>query len=1615
MPFTNKMKKILLTLALTLSVIGLLNATGFMQIGGVAEAVEGRGILERLFTTEERGMSFVQFEGSLAELTVEGYDEALVRTTDFRDFVLTVVNFALGFLGLFAVIIVIYGGVLYVASAGEEEKTQKGKKAITYATIGLLIVMGSFAFVNTIIRGAVGEGEEERRFISGTTMAAGFNATSERVSRNAREVYEKFVRLLEVDEELKSIEGNATRETLNYGEGEVVQAVPKSEVLSFLHNTKQRLLSIRRGFESFDETYRTINELIREIDRDIAEISAYPDVRVKVSEIAGGTWGVKVSDGSVETCSPMTEPVDQFVNCSPYPASLYPKWKDIRSKFVDDSYPRDEIMLPLKNEFNENVWDNLESLSIIHGELRALDVAIAGDVGTHYQATMREFTGRDDLPVPRGADTGSFLNMLAPTTSDMPPGLPEKLFRALENQLKYAEAINDLQAVEARLRANVTTGNAPLLVTFDVGGTVDPAGGTLVAGNIEWDLEGTRRLETDTPVDVMGAVECTAEPVLSADERERYREVLGATFRQCVFKHPGTYVASVRIRSNDPTRYVPGTSTLIIRVNPPTTLLDLEMRAGAQDPIPIMKYDERGLLILSRDNIPVTLTEARGGITFDASGTANVENFSWDFGNNQTVMTDIGGVQETEYTSKGRYRVELRVTNRVGEVDKKIFTLDVRDLAARITVSPTEDIFIGEEVRMDASRSAGENIRAYEWEIRRMGTEGRPDEKLELGAKASQRSFEHKFEEPGRYRIDLALTSDLESVRAEPYYITVSSRPPIAVFEDEIPRPTQPSTVHLDARGSFNPDGEVEDLIYEWRIRPDSDDGRNWIIANETTLSDMSPVIRFREKGEYEVTLKVTDSRTIGQGMRPQYAEVSRTINIDNILDVAWDEDHLTTAQLDEEGEAEMTFGLISENAVDYEIDFGDGESSAGLMGEVISHTYTSAGRYTVEAKVYDAEDNVNTISRRVYIGQSDSPLAKIGLAVSGVEIYDFSRPVTVSKVDNLRFDASLSRNVDGTGRNLNYSWDFGDTGRSSNRIAFHSYRELSPPDTGHYVVRLRVMDQTDPTKYDEDEIYINVVNLPPTFSSVQGVPEFRPIGALRTPVNVNVRAFGAEDPDGQITQYRWWYFDVNRPDDPLGMQITTSPNAVLKIGTKGLEGEEVTYGFGLEVTDNDNLTYSNEEDIMMGNYHTITVVNGPNIPPTASFTVDKTSVYVGDPINFTSTSTDPDGEIVRYYWDFDGDGFHNVEGTTRSNVSHVYKMKNMEGYNVRLKVVDDGGAEAVSDPITIYVDSRAEPPVAAFKTEPVEMEEDERGFKVQFINTSSVDEDAGAEIIDYRWDFDIDYDSTGDGITDNDIDSREENPVRTFPGQGNYRVKLTITDNQGNRSEVVQTVRVPLASPPVAEFTYTVRDGEVHFQNRSTSDIAAGAAIVRYNWDFDVDIATTEDSDLENPVYSYPASGKYRVRLEVRDSHGGTDSTIKEVDFQLPEVTPPDDVVAPPDDVTDPVVTPPPPSHQLRAVLRTTPPPAADGIVYLEGDKGTVKFDFSDSQGPISLYTFDKNIYFDSTGDGIPDNDVDYQTILPGRWTTNFEREWGRIGVKLTVRDIYGNKHSTVKEIKFK
>ena len=76
--------------------------------------------------------------------------------TDFRTLVLTIISYFLGFLGLLATIMIIYGGITYVSSAGNDEAVGKAKKIILYAVIGIIVILLSFVIVNAVLGAQTG-------------------------------------------------------------------------------------------------------------------------------------------------------------------------------------------------------------------------------------------------------------------------------------------------------------------------------------------------------------------------------------------------------------------------------------------------------------------------------------------------------------------------------------------------------------------------------------------------------------------------------------------------------------------------------------------------------------------------------------------------------------------------------------------------------------------------------------------------------------------------------------------------------------------------------------------------------------------------------------------------------------------------------------------------------------------------------------------------------------------------------------------------------------------------------------------------------------------------------------------------------------------------------------------------------------------------------------------------------------------------------------------------------------------------------------------------------------------------------------------------------------------
>jgi len=89
------------------------------------------------------------------------------------------------------------------------------------------------------------------------------------------------------------------------------------------------------------------------------------------------------------------------------------------------------------------------------------------------------------------------------------------------------------------------------------------------------------------------------------------------------------------------------------------------------------------------------------------------------------------------------------------------------------------------------------------------------------------------------------------------------------------------------------------------------------------------------------------------------------------------------------------------------------------------------------------------------------------------------------------------------------------------------------------------------------------------------------------------------------------------------------------------------------------------------------------NSPPVASFVYSPAGPKVGQRATFdASSSHDPDGKIVSYEWDWDGDGTYD-ESTTDSTIFHTWNAAGT--YRVTLKVTDNGqAADTVSKEITV-------------------------------------------------------------------------------------------------------------------------------------------------------------------------------------------------------------------------------------------------------------------------------------------------------------------------------------------
>lgn len=88
------------------------------------------------------------FSGAQAQVNVPNPIEA----ESVPALVNSIVKAILGIVGALALLMFVYGGVLWLTSLGNKERIKKGQDVLTWATIGLLIIFSSYAILTVVFQ-----------------------------------------------------------------------------------------------------------------------------------------------------------------------------------------------------------------------------------------------------------------------------------------------------------------------------------------------------------------------------------------------------------------------------------------------------------------------------------------------------------------------------------------------------------------------------------------------------------------------------------------------------------------------------------------------------------------------------------------------------------------------------------------------------------------------------------------------------------------------------------------------------------------------------------------------------------------------------------------------------------------------------------------------------------------------------------------------------------------------------------------------------------------------------------------------------------------------------------------------------------------------------------------------------------------------------------------------------------------------------------------------------------------------------------------------------------------------------------------------------------------------
>jgi len=480
----------------------------------------------------------------------------------------------------------------------------------------------------------------------------------------------------------------------------------------------------------------------------------------------------------------------------------------------------------------------------------------------------------------------------------------------------------------------------------------------------------------------------------------------------------------------------------------------------------------------------------------------------WDFGDGTvSVIQDQNQLSAKEkvthtYENPGTYTVTLRITDEAqnfGQVTKTMILNDSNTPTADFDFQADEMLTTASKVRFDATASSSPqgSVSKYDWRVTSAANE--------VVKVSNEKIFTYSFPKPGRYEVSLQVTTSLGTVSGRvSHRFFVESSPPLAAFDFSYD-PYVPNKITFDATASSDPDTN-DVLSFSWDF-----DGDN--IFDLSSSRDPEVTRTLDKVGNNLVTLRVTDAAGLT-------SDVSRMVPVTSLL--------VSTMQIQEGSQAigvaplqvnlvgggfrSLTTRVDTNTITSFEWDFGDGSeivrsTSISQGVEVQSHTYTEPGRYLATLKVADREGEEAISAYPIHVGDGSGPIASV--------FFTPSYPLTGSLATLFNFDGSKSINTEGSTTDLDFSWDFGDgSPLASGATTTHQYKRQ-----GTFTVTLTVTD-TRAAKLNRVQVQAVVEDLPPTARFVMS-PTFG-----KAPLTVQFDASSSNDPDGQISEYRFDFGD---------------------------------------------------------------------------------------------------------------------------------------------------------------------------------------------------------------------------------------------------------------------------------------------------------------------------------------------------------------------------------------------------------------------------------------------------------------------------------------------------------